>query len=184
ETGDSTSFADWVDKAGGGDSWKFSEWSLGWGRSDTDVGSGGSSSSGGSWGARRSSSSSSSPSGSGGVVLGGAGEGGAWLPLVLLAAVLIGGLLLWKYLYFRDAKAGTVYDLGGLGPWPIDPRAIATREDLVKAFEYLSVLICGPAARMWTHGTIASALADLATTPSEAAVILAPPHEPARYPPR
>jgi hypothetical protein len=186
ETGDATSFADWVGNAGGGESWKLPDFSLGWGGSKTDVGpGGGSSSSGDSWWSRRSSSSSSSGSGSGtgGFDLGIPGLEGSWLSLVLLGVVLVGGLLLWKYLYFRDAKAGVVFDLGGLGPWPVDPRTISTREELVKAFEYLSVLICGPAARMWTHGTIASALADLATTHSEAAMILARLYELARYAP-
>src|SRR5205823_9402704 len=89
-------------------------------------------------------------SGSGGLDFGVPGLEGSVLPLVVLAGLIIGGLLLWKFLYFRDPRPTTpVYDLGGLGRWPVDPRAIATREDLVRAFEYLSVMICGPAARMW-----------------------------------
>ena len=69
------------------------------------------------------------------------------------------------------------------GPWPIDPRQINTREDVVKAFEYLSVLICGPAAKTWTHNTIADSLADLAATHGETAVMLARLYELARYAP-
>jgi hypothetical protein len=180
EGGDGSSF-DWMDRTGGGDGWKFD---FDWGRSDGS----GSSSSGDSWWSRRNSSSSSSSSsprsGSGGVDFGVPGLEGSVLPLIILAALIVGGLLLWKFLYFRNPRpAGPAFELAGLGEWPIDPRAIATREDLVKAFEYLSVMICGPAARMWTHSTIASALADLATTDSEAAMILARLYELARYAP-
>jgi hypothetical protein len=184
--GEGTSFADWVDRSAGGDTWKLD---FGWGGSDNTAG-GSSSSSGDSWwsrnfgGSSSSSSSSSSRSGSSGGFDFGSGGSGGWLPLLLLAALLIGGLLAWKLLYFRTPpSAAGGFDLSGLGPWPVDPRAISTREELVKAFEYLSVMICGPAARMWTHGTIAAALADLATTHSEAAMILARLYELARYAP-
>jgi hypothetical protein len=103
---------------------------------------------------------------------------------VVLLGLVIFGLLLWVWVKnlppSEPAAAGTG---GGLGPWPIDPRAINTREDVVKAFEYLSVLICGPAARNWTHGTIAGALSDLAVTHGQTAVKLARLYELARYAP-
>ncbi|MBY0514598.1 MAG: hypothetical protein K2P78_11880 [Gemmataceae bacterium] len=189
--GDGPSFADWVNDSANGDSWKLD---FGWGNSDTSgpSSSSSSSSSGESWWSRnfgsssRSSSSSSSSSSSGGGFGfgGGGGLGGGLLPLLVLGALIVGGLLLWKFLYFRaKPEALPAFDLGGLGAWPVDPRAISTREELVKAFEYLSVMICGRAARMWTHGTIAVALADLATTHSEAAMILARLYELARYAP-
>lgn len=185
EGADSGSFADWVNNAATGDSWKFDFW--GKSSSDSTSGSSSSSSSGGNWFTRQSSSSSSSPRGGsgGGLDFGfGGASGNGLIPLLILAALLVGGLLLFKYLYFRDPRAAEpAFDLGGIGPWPVDPRAIATRQDLVKAFEYLGVMICGPAARMWTHGTIASALAELATTHSEAAMILARLYELARYAP-
>ena len=72
---------------------------------------------------------------------------------------------------------------GGPGPWPIDPREINTREDVVKAFEFLSVLICGPDAKMWTHSTIADELSALAVTHGDTAVKLARLYELARYAP-
>jgi hypothetical protein len=68
-------------------------------------------------------------------------------------------------------------------PWPIDPRDINSREDVVKAFEYLSALICGPDAKTWTHSTIADELTKLAETHGEAAVKLARLYELARYAP-
>ena len=53
----------------------------------------------------------------------------------------------------------------------------------MKAFEYLSVLICGPPAKTWTHNTIADALSELAATHGETAVMLARLYELARYAP-
>jgi hypothetical protein len=108
---------------------------------------------------------------------------GSWLPVVLLAAIVFGGLVWWRFWYLRD-PAGMAYGVPDwLGPWPVDPRRIATREDLVRAFEYLSVLTCGREARTWTHGTIARALADLAATHTETARLLARLYELARYAP-
>jgi hypothetical protein len=72
---------------------------------------------------------------------------------------------------------------GGIGAWPIDPRNINTREDIVKAFEYLSVLICGPRAKTWTHSTIAEELIALVATHGETAIKLARLYELARYAP-
>ena len=54
---------------------------------------------------------------------------------------------------------------------------------MVLAFEYLSVLICGPTAKTWTHNTIAEALSELAATHGETAVMLARLYELARYAP-
>jgi hypothetical protein len=47
----------------------------------------------------------------------------------------------------------------------------------------LSVLICGPEAKTWTHATIADALTGLARTHGEAAIMLARLYELARYAP-
>jgi hypothetical protein len=113
---------------------------------------------------------------------GGGGLSGSWFSVVLLVLVVLGAFLLWWYL--RDAKTPVSSDpTHGLGPWPIDPHSINSREDVVKAFEYLSVLICGPAAKMWTHSTIAEALTDLAVAHGEVAVKLARLYELARYAP-
>ena len=38
--------------------------------------------------------------------------------------------------------------------------AVATREEVIRAFEYLSLLRLGPAARNWNHRTIACQLAN------------------------
>jgi hypothetical protein len=149
-----------------------------WGnRSSPDVRS---SSSSWSWGGT-SRSRGNSLGGSGG--LGSFGFGGAWFPVVVLGIVVL-GIILWVVVKnLRMESPRVSYAEAGLGSWPIDPRHINTREDVVKAFEYLSVLICGTDARTWTHNTIADALADLAATHGETAVMLARLYELARYAP-
>lgn len=129
---------------GGGGGWKLPDFGFGAGASSTDAGfTPPSAPSGGSFGSF------------GGV----GGADGSWLPVVVLVVVLAMALVLWwlwpKLIGQRD---GEPRPLPGLGPWPIDPRRIADRESLVKAFEYLSVLVCGAGAKVWNHVTIAAAL--------------------------
>jgi hypothetical protein len=87
------------------------------------------------------------------------GTAGSWLPVVILMVLAALGLVLW-WLWPKLVARGEAgpRPLPGLGPWPVDPRRIADREALVKAFEYLSVLVCGGGARVWNHVTIAAAL--------------------------
>jgi hypothetical protein len=90
--------------------------------------------------------------------LGSAG-GTSWLPVVMLAVIAGVGLLLWwLWPKLLAGRAGGPRPLTGLGPWPVDPRTIADRAALVKAFEYLSVLRCGTGAKVWNHVTIADEL--------------------------
>jgi len=173
------------DMGGGKSSWgdwsmpKLGDW-FNWGGSSSS-----SSSSSSSWwnsSSPRPRPSSSSSSGSGGWNFG--GFGGTWLPFAILGLVIL-AVFLWIMVknIRRDSPLAGLVTEGGLGPWPIDPRAIRTREDVVIAFEYLSVLICGPSAKNWTHSTIAEALADLAETHGETAGMLARLYELARYAP-
>src|SRR5262249_26365933 len=87
-----------------------------------------------------------------------------WLLVLLLLAAIVVAVVLWKWKTIFAAKPVNTFAGDGVGSWPIDPREINTREDVVKAFEYLSVLICGPAAKTWTHSTIADELTALAAT--------------------
>jgi len=96
-----------------------------------------------------------SPSSSGPSFSGFNGGEGSWLPVILFVAVLGGALLLWWiYPKLIGGDSGP-RPIPGLGPWPVDPRTINDRAALVKAFEYLSVLLCGGGARTWNHLTIA-----------------------------
>ncbi|MBX9624025.1 MAG: hypothetical protein K2X82_09470 [Gemmataceae bacterium] len=193
ESGESESFNDFLGDAAKGESWKLPDFdfklpSLGLGDSTPDIG--GPTAGDGpreSWWSRNFGSperrAPRPPSAGGGFNIGVPGMEGSWLPVVLLAAVLLGGLIWWRFWVLRDDPREAAAALGGLGPWPVDPRRITTRADVVLAFEYLSVLICGPSAKTWTHNTIAQALSDLAATHGEAAVMLARLYELARYTP-
>jgi hypothetical protein len=108
---------------------------------------------------------------------------GTWLPVVFLIAALVGGVFLWRWLARRGLPDTGRIDPYALGPWPVDPHRLSTRQDVVVAFEHLSVLICGPVAKTWTHTTIASALSELAMAEPERALMLARLYELARYTP-
>ncbi|HEY1190128.1 MAG TPA: hypothetical protein VGE74_20955 [Gemmata sp.] len=107
-----------------------------------------------------------------------------WVFALLLLALIVAAVVWWKWeaLAQLSSRRGAPIP-HGLGPWPLDPREISTREDVVKAFEYLSVLICGPGAKTWTHSTIADELTVLAATHGETALKLARLYELARYAP-
>jgi hypothetical protein len=90
----------------------------------------------------------SAPRASGAGVL----QGLLWaLVLLTLAAVL------WRSLrWYREQAANA--DGWKLGPWPVRPEAVATREQLVSAFEYLALLCLGPVALACNHLDLASRL--------------------------
>jgi hypothetical protein len=110
---------------------------------------------------------------------------GAGFVLLLLAAVLI-AMLAWRgrawYARRRDAAGRWK-----LGPWPVRPGEVATRDDLVRAFEHLALLCLGPAARTCNHLELATRLADRPSTDPDgqrdAAGHLATLYERARYSP-
>jgi hypothetical protein len=54
-----------------------------------------------------------------------------------------------------------------LGPWPVNPASVKSRQDVVRAFEYLSLLSLGLAARSWNHCAIAERLALLGAMPAQ-----------------
>lgn len=107
---------------------------------------------------------------------------GTWWPLLFVIAALVGGVFLWKLLSRRGIDP-TRIDPYALGPWPVDPHHLQTRQDVVTAFEHMSVLLCGPIAKTWTHTTIAGALSDLAMAEPQRALMLARLYELARYTP-
>src|SRR5207253_10932011 len=107
--------------------------------------------------------------------------------LIGMLVVAMVGVLAWKLMSYRQG----LQDAGGnpwnLGAWPVHPSAIRTRADLVKAFEYLAVLLLGPQARTHHHLDLAEELGKEATGEdprrSEAARSLAYLYEIARYTP-
>jgi hypothetical protein len=115
----------------------------------------------------------------------GGGSGGA-LGLLALGALLVVFLLLArKGLGVWEGTGG-----GGawrLGPWPVAPQSVATRDDLVRAFEHLALLCLGRSALTYHHLEVAEQLGQQpAADPSrrrEAAEFLARLYERARYAP-
>jgi hypothetical protein len=89
----------------------------------------------------------------------GAGAAGTGTVLLYLVAIAVAGFVLWKAM-----RLGKVFGTVGaaeswkLGPWPVNPAAVRTREEMVKAFEYLSLLLLGPGARHRNHLEIAADL--------------------------
>lgn len=75
----------------------------------------------------------------------------------LLAVVL--AVVAWRLLARARRGGGDLPSGWQLGPWPLDPAQVATRAELVRAFEYLSLLRLGPEARACNHRALARRLA-------------------------
>ena len=113
------------------------------------------------------------------------GLGDSWAPV---AAGLAVGLAAFGYFaalpWWRGRAAGlTPTPVPGLGPWPLDPRSVTDRDALVRAFDYLSVLTLGGAARQYNHVTVAGELRRLVPAAEDVADELGRYYEVARYTP-
>ena len=95
--------------------------------------------------------------------------------------VVIVCVMLWRV--FGGRLSPTVGGNRVLGPWPLDPARVATRAELIQAFEYLSLLHCGEPARAWHHRAIADCLGGNEAGRRDAAAQLAELYEQARYAP-
>lgn len=84
----------------------------------------------------------------------------AWLvPPVCLILALIG----WRIYQGRRQRWRGLGGFGSgdrwvLGPWPVAPAAVSSEAELIQAFEHLTLLKLGPAARSWNHRAIAAGL--------------------------
>jgi hypothetical protein len=139
--------------------------------------SGGSSSGGGS-----DQSSSSSSGGSSWNFGGGGSGGGSSSAVVVLLVVVVCGLLLYLY-YKRQPKPVEEVPADSVRIWPVDPLQVNSREDVVKAFEFLSISKCGHAAVNWHHLQIAGRMGKQEPEHKDAASRLARLYEKARYAP-
>ena len=108
---------------------------------------------------------------------------GLLIVLVLVAAGVVAWLVLTRRRWARG-KAGGVWRLGA---WPVAPGAVQMRGDVVKAFEYLALLLLGRRAVPANHLEIAGQLGTSADDPSGrrrlAASELGDLYEHARYAP-
>ena len=116
---------------------------------------------------------------------GSAGAGGGKI-LALVLAALVAIVIAWQILALRLRASSRRVQVGWqLGPWPVDPQRIASRGDLVRAFEYLACLLLGPDARHRHHRALAEQIAARNPTPARqtAAADLGLLYEQARYAP-
>ena len=120
------------------------------------------------------------------AVSGPSGEGVGTAVLVVLALAGV-GVLVWVLLaggaWVRRRRA----EGWKLGPWPVEPDDVRTRSDIVKAFEYLAMLLLGRKATTAHHLAIAGQLSterpDQTGRTRNAAEELAVLYEHARYAP-
>jgi hypothetical protein len=114
------------------------------------------------------------------------GSMGGFLVIVVTLGLLAGAayLLLRSW---RENSTASRAPAWKLGPWPVHPAAVGTRQQLVQAFEYLAVLLLGRQARNRNHREIAGGLgatnAGDRAARSRAAHLLAGLYEQARYSP-
>jgi hypothetical protein len=102
-----------------------------------------------------------------------------WIALIAAAAILV-----WKLLGGNIPGVGRLRKAGWrLGPWPVSPEAVASRQDVVRAFEYLSLLKLGPAVKSRNHIELAVELGRATGDTRRAANRLASVYEKARYTP-
>jgi hypothetical protein len=115
-------------------------------------------------------------------------------PLTIILAVLAAAgvlFLIWRLLWryagplssAKDRDRDAAGRLWRLGPWPVKPQNVSTSADLIRAFEYMSVLKLGRRAQSWNHIDIAAALRGGIRNGSDAAGHLASLYEQARYDP-
>jgi hypothetical protein len=102
-----------------------------------------------------------------------------WIALIAAAAILV-----WKLLGGNIPGVGRLRKAGWrLGPWPVSPDAVASRQDVVRAFEYLSLLKLGPTVKSRNHIELAADLGPTTVDARQAANHLASVYEKARYTP-
>lgn len=117
-----------------------------------------------------------------------ASDGDGWMP-ALLSLLMLGliVLLMCRMAARSQAQAGSSEaEAWRLGSWPVAPNAVATRQDVIRAFEYLALLCLGPSAGTCHHRQLAERLAEQDSgNPArrQAAAMLACFYEQARYAP-
>lgn len=126
---------------------------------------------------------SSSSSGGGGWSFGGGGSGGgSWAPVLILLVLAAAGFLLFMYTK-RHKKPVEEAPVETARVWPLNPLEVNSREDVVKAFEFLSISKCGNEAVNWHHMQIADQMSHREPVHKDAAGRLARLYEKARYAP-
>lgn len=99
-----------------------------------------------------------------------------WILAVLILLLVLGRLVRWP-----RRKKTLISERPALGPWPVRPEAVATRAELVLAFDYLALWTLGLRVQSWNHNAVASLWRDQAPACADPAADLARIYEQARY---
>ncbi|MBM3995821.1 MAG: DUF4129 domain-containing protein [Planctomycetes bacterium] len=102
--------------------------------------------------------------------------GVVWLMLFVLFV-----LTAWLILRWTQPKAPADDDETMLGPWPVRPENVATRTELIQAFDYLAVLTLGREVQSWNHQAVARHWQERAPQCMPETAALADLYEQARY---
>jgi hypothetical protein len=78
-----------------------------------------------------------------------------WLPVLYVAIAALVVFAIVRVLRARRILSGAA---AAAGPWPLAPGSVGSREQLIRAFDYLAVLRCGRKAETWHHRAVASHL--------------------------
>jgi len=102
------------------------------------------------------------------------------LPAVTIAIAVLVALAVLRTMRARRSDALALAAV--IGPWPVAPSRVESRDQLIRAFDYLAQLRLGPQAKTWHHRAVAERLPRAADERSPAEK-LANLYEWARYSP-
>ena len=102
-----------------------------------------------------------------------------WLTWLLLIVLFL--LSSWQILRWGKRAKLVADERIQLGPWSVRPEAVATRAELVQAFDYLALLTLSREVQSWNHHAIARSWREKSPSCAEPAAALAMLYEQARY---
>jgi hypothetical protein len=106
------------------------------------------------------------------------------LQILWVVVIVVAGILVWKLLGGSIPGVGQASRRGWrIGPWPVRPGAVSSRQEIIQAFEYLSFLRLGPKAKSQNHLDLAAHLGQSTSQHRQSAIRLAAVYEQARYTP-
>lgn len=121
------------------------------------------------------------PGGPGSSAPAGSSSSGSTATLLLAAA--LAGLIWYALARHRRTLSRARPPQALLAEWPVPPDSVSTREDVIRAFEYLSLVQLGLEARTRHHRALAEGLGGSQAARQHAAAQLAGLYEQARYAP-
>ncbi len=112
-------------------------------------------------------------------------DASGWMPAIL-CVLMLGVLVVFLCKWTAKSPAASEKETWRLGSWPVWPDSVSTRQDIIRAFEYLALLCLGPTAGTCHHRELAERLAEQDSGNSsrrQAVETLAWLYEQARYAP-